>query len=185
MYKYIIDSKFENSKVLDIGCGTGTLANFLPKSVNYLGYDFNENYIFEAKKHFAENGNIEFLLLNAYEKVELNQTFDFKLISGLLHQLDDSGVENVFNVQVLTISSFYRVYTITLLKKVKQQYDVLISENGFICMLEILLKSISCNAKIIEVPMTLNSNKRIGKSKMKIFKTIFEYLIFVISFKKK
>ncbi len=98
VYEYIIDSKFENSKVLDIGCGTGTLANFLPKSVNYLGYDFNEKYIFEAKKHFAENGNIKFLLLNAYEKVELNQTFDFILISGLLHHLDDRGVENVFNV---------------------------------------------------------------------------------------
>ena len=108
-------------------------------------------------------------------------TFSRRLISTIANLF----FRFLFNVQVLTISSFYRVYSLTLLKKVKQQYDVLISENGFICMLEILLKSISCNAKIIEVPMTLNSNKRIGKSKMKIFRTIFEYLIFVTSFKKK
>jgi 2-polyprenyl-3-methyl-5-hydroxy-6-metoxy-1,4-benzoquinol methylase len=63
-----------------------------------LGYDFNEKYITEAKKVFSQNGNIKFLLLNAYEKVELNQTFDFIIISGLLHHLDDSVDENVFNV---------------------------------------------------------------------------------------
>ncbi len=37
-------------------------------------------------------------MLNAYEKVELNQNFDIILISGLLHHLDDNCVENVFNV---------------------------------------------------------------------------------------
>ena len=36
-------------------------------------------------------------------------------------------------------------------------------------MLEILLKSIKLNARIIEVPMILKSDKRVGKSKMKIF----------------
>ena len=63
-----------------------------------MGYDFNEKYITEAKKVFSQNGNIKFLLLNAYEKVELNKTFDFIFISGLLHHLDDSVVENIFNV---------------------------------------------------------------------------------------
>ena len=42
-------------------------------------------------------------------------------------------------------------------------------------MLEILLKSIKVNAKIIEVPMMLYSANRKGKSKMKVWKTFKGY----------
>jgi len=92
----------------------------------------------------------------------------------------------VFDIKVQTISSFYRVYSIALLKKVKVKYGKLIEENGFICMLEILTKAIQCEAKIIEVPMVLRSTKRLGKSKMKIVKTTLDYLkfLFKIKFKK-
>jgi len=91
----------------------------------------------------------------------------------------------LFNVRVQTISSFYRVYSVSLLKRIKEKNGDCIKETGFICMLEILMKSISCNAKIIEVPMVLNSKKRIGKSKMKIIKTTLQYLNFLISTKLK
>lgn len=91
----------------------------------------------------------------------------------------------LFNVNVLTLSSFYRVYSIDLLRKIKSKYGILIENNGFICMLEILIKSISCEAKCIEVPMVLQSNKRIGKSKMKVFKTTMQYFSFLMTFKKK
>lgn len=92
----------------------------------------------------------------------------------------------VFDIKVLTISSFYRVYSVSLLKKIKLKYGTLIEENGFICMLEILTKAIQCEAKIIEVPMVLKSTKRLGKSKMKIVKTTMDYLkfLFKIKFKK-
>ena len=79
------------------------------------------------------------------------------------------------------MSSFYRVYSLDLLKRVKNKFDNIIEEKGFICMLEVLLKSIKCNAKIIEVPMVLKSDKRVGKSKMKIFKTTISYLKFLFS----
>lgn len=85
----------------------------------------------------------------------------------------------LFNVKVLTLSSFYRVYSIELLREIKEKDKSIITENGFICMLEVLLKAIRCNAKIIEVPMKLNSSKRIGKSKMKIFKTSYAYFKFL------
>jgi glycosyltransferase involved in cell wall biosynthesis len=86
----------------------------------------------------------------------------------------------VFNIRVLTLSSFYRVYKVSLLKRIKEKYNVLISEPGFICMLEILHKAIKVNAKIIEVPTVLRSGKRIGKSKMKIFKTSLTYLSYLV-----
>jgi dolichol-phosphate mannosyltransferase len=96
-----------------------------------------------------------------------------------------SGVANLlfrfmFKLKVQTISSFYRVYNIELLNKIKTNDGVLIGEKGFLCMLEILLKSIKLNANIIEVPMILKSNKRIGKSKMPIMKTTFRYLAFLV-----
>jgi dolichol-phosphate mannosyltransferase len=90
----------------------------------------------------------------------------------------------LFNVKVLTLSSFYRVYTVALLKRINDRYNgKIIEENGFVCMLEILTKAIWCNAKIIEVPMELHSSKRIGKSKMKIVKTTFQYFKYLIRMK--
>ncbi|MCX8491872.1 MAG: glycosyltransferase [Cyclobacteriaceae bacterium] len=85
----------------------------------------------------------------------------------------------LFDVQVLTLSSFYRVYSISLLKKVKAKHHILIKETGFICMLEILVKSLKSDAKVIEVPMKLHSSKRQGQSKMKVFKTTLQYFKFL------
>ncbi len=90
---------------------------------------------------------------------------------------------SVFNVKVLTLSSFYRVYKVSLIRKIKDQFNVIISENGFISMLEILIKAIKVNASIIEVPMILMSDKRKGKSKMKIIRNAISYLKFLF-FKK-
>ncbi len=89
-----------------------------------------------------------------------------------------------FNIKVLTLSSFYRVYKITLIKRIKQEYGSIIREKGFICMLEILIKAINVHAKIIEVPMLLKSDQRKGKSKMKLITNTLSYLRFLLSFKK-
>ncbi len=88
----------------------------------------------------------------------------------------------VFDVKILTLSSFYRSYSISLLRAIKQNNKQIISEKGFICMLEILIKAIKQKAKVVELPMVLHSNKRIGQSKMKIFKTSLAYLRFLAKF---
>jgi dolichol-phosphate mannosyltransferase len=85
----------------------------------------------------------------------------------------------LFNVQVLTLSSFYRVYSISILRKIKSKYQALITETGFICMLEILVKGIQAEARVIEVPMKLHSFKRQGPSKMKVLKTTLQYFKFL------
>jgi dolichol-phosphate mannosyltransferase len=85
----------------------------------------------------------------------------------------------VFDIKVLTLSSFYRLYKISLIKAIKEKNKDIITEPGFISMVEILIKAIKLEAKIIEVPMLLNSENRKGKSKMKIFKTILSYLRFL------
>ncbi len=85
----------------------------------------------------------------------------------------------LFNVKVLTLSSFYRVYSVQLLRRIQEKYAGFISESGFVCMLEILVRSIHCDARIIEVPMQLHSSRRIGPSKMKVFSTTLRYFRFL------
>lgn len=85
-----------------------------------------------------------------------------------------------FDLKVLTLSSFYRVYKVSLIRKIKEKDRVIIREKGFICMIEILSKAIKENASVLEVPMMLNSSKRKGKSKMKVFKTMISYLRFLM-----
>jgi len=86
-----------------------------------------------------------------------------------------------FNIKVLTLSSFYRTYKVSLLRQIKAKYGSLIKEKGFICMLEILIKAVKVGAKVIEIPMVLHSAKRKGASKMKIFKTARTYIRFLLS----
>jgi len=90
----------------------------------------------------------------------------------------------VFDIKILTLSSFYRVYSMDLLVKIKNSNNKIIEQSGFICMLEILLKSIHQKAKVIEIPMVLKSDIRKGKSKMKIFSNALSYLKFLLTFRK-
>jgi dolichol-phosphate mannosyltransferase len=85
-----------------------------------------------------------------------------------------------FDVKVLTLSSFYRIYRVSLLRSIRLQFGTLIKEPGFISKVEILIKAIRLNTSIIEVPMVLHSKKRMGKSKMKVFKTLLSYLRFFL-----
>lgn len=84
-----------------------------------------------------------------------------------------------FNIKILTLSSFYRVYRISLLKKIQQTNKKIVAEKGFISMLEILIKAIKLQANLIEVPMILQSSNRKGKSKMKLLQTSLSYLKFL------
>lgn len=94
-------------------------------------------------------------------------------------------LRTVYEIKVQTLSSFYRVYSFALLERLNKHYDEIIQEKGFISMLEILLKSISLKARIVEIPMVLRSDAREGKSKMKVFKTARRYILFLLTFKRK
>ena len=75
-----------------------------------------------------------------------------------------------------TYSSFYRGYKARIISKATSHYGPrLIEENGFACMVELLIKLSRLKAKITEVPLVLYFKARRGKSKMKIFSTIKGY----------
>jgi glycosyltransferase involved in cell wall biosynthesis len=90
-----------------------------------------------------------------------------------------------FDIKVLTISSFYRVYKISVIRNIKEKYNHIIEEKGFISAVEVLIKAIKVKASIIEVPMVLYSKKRKGKSKMKVLKTSLDYFKFLLKSKAK
>lgn len=84
-----------------------------------------------------------------------------------------------FNLKILTLSSFYRVYRLELISKIKDNNKEIINERGFISMLEVLIKAIKLDATVVEVPMRLKSLNRKGKSKMKLMKTTLSYIRFL------
>lgn len=73
----------------------------------------------------------------------------------------------------------YRAYRATLLKKAFQEYDnIFISQSGFSCQVDILLKLRRfIKPFVCEVPIVLKYDERRGLSKMKVGKTIRETLL--------
>ena len=131
--------------------------------INQLGYDIILASV------YAQGGGFE------------HTTFLRKFISAIANLL----YRFLFNIKVQTLSSFYRTYNLSLLRNIKLKYGEIITESGFICMLEVLIKAVDTKAKIIEVPMVLASSKRKGASKLKIFKTTLQYFKFLIRVKRK
>jgi len=83
---------------------------------------------------------------------------------------------------VKTYSSFYRAYKAGMLAQAIQAYDgKMIEQPGFVCMVEVLVKMHRLGVKITEVPMVLRINMRKGASKMKVSKTIRDYIGFILT----
>lgn len=72
----------------------------------------------------------------------------------------------------------YRAYRATLLREAFKKWGSLfVSQSGFSCMVDILLKLNRLGAIISEVPLILHYDYKRGKSKMNVTKTIRETLI--------
>lgn len=75
-----------------------------------------------------------------------------------------------------TYSSFFRAYRPTILRQAQIAYgDQLLSESGFVCMVELLIQLLQIGCRFTEVPMVLDSAQRVGASKMKVVRTIRAY----------
>lgn len=76
-----------------------------------------------------------------------------------------------------TFSSFYRVYRVGPLRRVFAAADGdPLREGGFASVVELLVRCEAAGCSIAEVPVVLRSGKRVGKSKMRIGRTILGYL---------
>jgi ubiquinone/menaquinone biosynthesis C-methylase UbiE len=61
------------TKVIDLGCGTGKIAELIPDSVRYLGFDQSEVYLAEAQKRRPETNSrlLIFLLVSTGRTLHL------------------------------------------------------------------------------------------------------------------
>lgn len=67
----------------------------------------------------------------------------------------------------------YRAYRAAMLQQAFTQFgDQLVSEDGFACMVDILLKLRGMGAQFAEVPFTLDYDQKSGPTKMKVLRTI-------------
>ena len=102
--------------------------------------------------------------------------------TSFLRKLLSSGanlvVKDLLDIQgVLTVSSFFRLYSGTSILRMQQVFGAKILErSGFESMVEMVMKMMMLQLSVSEVAMQLDASRRKGKSKMKIFKTIRGYL---------
>jgi dolichol-phosphate mannosyltransferase len=80
-----------------------------------------------------------------------------------------------------TYSSFYRGYRSAIVKQAASRFgERFIQSDGFTVAAEILFKMRRLHATMDEIPMVLQFDERKGRSKMKVWKTIMDYLSFLL-----
>lgn len=74
-------------------------------------------------------------------------------------------------------TSGFRAYRVSLLSRASKHWgERLVEERGFACMVELLLKLRHCHPVITEVPLELRYDRKCGPSKLKLRRTIVQYL---------
>lgn len=96
----------------------------------------------------------------------------------MLSHVANAFVKEALGVHgIVTMSSFYRLYSAGALQRLQAHYGGgIIERRGFEGMIEMLMKMMYLGLPISEVAMVLDTSQRRGKSKMKVLKTILGYL---------
>lgn len=85
---------FDGARILDIGCGNGDLARFLPE-VDYVGVDHNAAYVERADSDFAR-ANVTFIDGDLEDLPDMNiGDFDLAIAVGVVHHLSDELAQQV------------------------------------------------------------------------------------------
>jgi len=99
----------QDDRILEIGCGPGTIVSYLPQS-GYLGFDLSAEYIDQARKRFPSAQFVcervsKFLLVDAH-------SFDLVLAIGIVHHLDDAEAHQLFEIAHHALKPGGRLVTI-------------------------------------------------------------------------
>ena len=104
--QFIIDQYLltltNNTVLLDMGCGAGNFAYFIPENIHYIGFDPNENYIEDANEKFKHQPNFKFYAGTAASKSVndpiADASVDYALIHGVLHHLSDDEIVEMYRM---------------------------------------------------------------------------------------
>lgn len=84
-----------NGRLLDIGCGNGDLARFIPTTAQYVGVDHNSAYV-QAATRSHNNDRVRFVDADIAELADIDcGTFDVIVALGVIHHLDDLQATDV------------------------------------------------------------------------------------------
>lgn len=98
-------------RVLDIGCGTAEILDFLPEGVDYCGFDISERYVDAASARFGARGQFRCGRLDA-RQVDSMPRFNVVLALGVLHHLDDGEARGLFELAGCALRTNGRVVTL-------------------------------------------------------------------------
>ena len=83
------------ARILEIGCGPGTIVSYLPPS-DYSGFDISPKYIELAKRRFPK---AHFVCERVSQfSLAKQQSFDVVLALGIVHHLEDAEARQLFQV---------------------------------------------------------------------------------------
>lgn len=83
------------ARILEIGCGPGTILDYLPQS-DYLGFDLSAKYIAMAKKRHPQ---AQFVCERVSQfSLDKCHSFDLVLALGVIHHLQDCEATQLFRI---------------------------------------------------------------------------------------
>jgi len=72
----------------------------------------------------------------------------------------------------------FRIYRVATLRRLIDMFgDDFLRENGFSCMLELLINLREVDARVAEVPLVLRYDLKEGPSKMRVLRTMWRYVV--------
>lgn len=98
------------SRILDIGCGTARILDFLP-DVEYHGFDLSRRYIDAAVRRYGSRGAFNCALVEQAILDHL-EPFDIVMATGLLHHLNDEQSDGVMRLAHSALRAGGRMVTI-------------------------------------------------------------------------
>jgi SAM-dependent methyltransferase len=97
------------TRILDIGCGPGTIAGYLPDS-EYVGFDISPKYIDMARRRFP---HAQFVCERVSQfSLSKEQSFDTVLALGIVHHLDDREATRLFQIAYDALKSGGKMVTL-------------------------------------------------------------------------
>lgn len=113
VHRYFVDCHVRphaGDRLLDIGCGPAQILERLPQ-VGYVGVDLNPRYIATAQARYGDRGTFVCQSVSQMA-VEQPHSFDVVMAHGLIHHLDNSEAQQLFETAALALKPAGRFVTL-------------------------------------------------------------------------